>query len=814
MTYKIRLKVLFSAMLFALLFLCIFFAFSPFAEAYAEGNEENPPSAAEEILPENSWVEEPSIVRWTYSSFQKTTNIIYGKPEMGEVKFSILNSNKQQISPALTDFSVNDKGEVSNELLEEELKNLPVAAGGYFLRATVEESEEYGGLLYDFKFEVIQAVNRWLVEPQVLGWRYGEYDENLNFLTAIPAYGKNSVKFFLYVLEDNNFVPKLFKDDEGNSVALFGYNKDGKLPGYILQQLGEMESGIYSLVAFVNSTANYTGLIPQLVSGNGGFIFEVKPTENRWLTSPSLVPWSWSLFDSTVNVLHAVPAYPLNAEKKIVKFGIYSTPECDSSGYIEGLNEFYSVSGTADGEAVPSSIADRLRALDSGTYYLLAEVDGNENYSPLKTVSPFTISPYKNYWELTPTIVEWQWSRYDPAINTISALPAFTPDGATVKYKILLLKDYTPAFEQPKDGFIIDGGIEQKLSELPAGDYYLSAQVAGSVNFLMLAGGMEFRVRQFENNWLKTPYFSGFEYCGFDREKNIISAIPAMGEISISVYDSEGKKIIFGDKNEECFKLTEERLVPEYVAAKLNNLRAGEYYLLAYVDEENSNYSTLNCYADFEDIKENSVKFSVSKAPNSWVVLPRVSSWTKGKLDGEKLSITAEARFSNNRLYIYIIDSKGELLISQPGMTSFDIDLLNRLPAGEYTVRFEVAETSNHYRLSEELKLTVFEASMNLTVFIVILVLFIALVLAGVAVGVWLIFKKYSLKKKRTKLAAVMKAKKPAQTKETTKPAEVKEEEKTVPDKKAEKSAEDKKEDKSAESKKASKSSNSKKKGK
>ena len=744
-------------LLFALFFSCALTLFLRFGAAYAEGNElraatvrgapvaEEPPVSEEPV--ENAWIKEPSVIRWTYSDFNKNTNLICAEPEKGEVKFSILSADGEEISPALSGFSVNGGGIVSDEL-EEELKKLPVRPDGYILRAEVAGTEEYGSLSADCGFEVVKAENRWLVKPQVLGWRHGEYNPELNFISAIPAYGGNSVTFFLYERKNGGiFNLKHFTDDGGNLVVPFGFNQYGGFPDYIVRGLRALDAGTYSLLAIVLPTENYTGLnLGASSASNGGAIFEVKPTENYWLTSPSIVPWSWGRFDRAVNLLNAVPAYPLDASDKEVKFGIYASPECEETDAVEGLEEFYSSSGTADGEEVESSAVDKLRVLDAGTYYLKAEVKSCGNFSSLKTVAPFTVLKNRNYWASPPAVKEWRYGEYDPAVNIISAIPAYPARDAEVRFKIYLSDGATPAFEQPAEGFETDRATD-KLASIPAGEYRLEAVSAGGGNFNGLVGISAFRVHSFENFWVKTPSVTDFEYGSFERAVNKITATPAVGEVRLSIYCENGEIVSFGEDGATVFGFDENGLIPEYVAAKLKFLSEGGYYLHAYVMSNDGNYTSLNDYSDLEDIKRNSVIFNISKARNVWITAPKAVGWAEGKYNGENC-FSAEAKLASDKLKIYVLDGEGRILTSCAGGHSFDENVLKNLPAGDYVVRFEIDETENYYKLSEDVDLKVFEEGIEEGyVIAATAVALVFAVLCSVGLAVTVLRRKKQLKK-------------------------------------------------------------------
>lgn len=719
-------KILISAVMLVLLALCAAFSAT---FAYADG--------------ENYWTESPDIVRWTYGGFNKVTNVIKGKPAHGTPTFSILHHDMSYINgaEALKDFTVNENGEVSDEV-EAELRKLPVAGKGYVLRANAA-SEGYPTLSTDVPFDVIQASNNWLVPPAVLGWRHGEYDPEINFINAVPAFGKDTMIFILYAKDfEGNFKIHYFN----GSQPFFSFKEDGTLPENIKMELKKLDAGTYSLVATVPATANYTGLNTDPASGSTGAIFNISKSVNTWLKSPSVVQWEWSRFNGTINLFTAVPALPVEPAKKRVKFGIYTEADCNEISAVEGLSEFTTKSGLASGDdGVDTRTEDLLRALDAGTYYLLAETVDNPseitNFAGLRTVVPFTVHKYRNSWKTMPNVVQWNYGEYNPEVNTITAVPHFPVGGAEVRYNIFKEDGYTFAFEQSADGFVIDGEIEEKLSSLGAGNYYLSASTVGNRNYMGMKTVVPFKVQRVQNTWLRTPAVTEWQYGGYDRAFNKITALPAYGDAVIALYDMDGNAVVEG------FTLTESeggQYVPDAVAEKLKGLGAGSYYLYASVAGDDPNFTGLNAAVGFEEIKLQSIKFTVFRAKNGWVTVPRILSWSEGNFDPEENKIIAEAEEGNDALYIYVLDGADKILTSNSGGSSLDYGLISKLSVGSYKVRFEIAETDDYDGLKAEITFAVYEDSVGLGGIIAATVVFAAVdvIAAGVCIALLILRRR------------------------------------------------------------------------
>lgn len=731
--------------------------------------EETVPDDTQEEQPapekaENYWEVTPNLVSWKWGEFNSEINRISGKAAYGNdtLQFMIWHltdgsgndvdkeitydgydglaisgsANTQKVKSL---FKLDEKGEMPEQVIEK-LKTLDY--GTYSLIARVAESETATGLggesdpAKGFTFNVLKGENVWTATPHIVSWNWGEFKAGTNTITAVPAYiqAGESVEFSI-------FKGVTYADPKLNSFyTVDGNMSNGAVESDVEKVLQSLDAGNYILRAYVKGTENYDYLETRVQ-------FTVRQIQNHWTTTPSVLQWTWSQYNPEVNVIAAVPAYhPANTAQ--VVYGIYKDRECKIPVEDNGLLENF--------VTVTENRAKVISNLNAGTYYLQAETRyGSNNYTDLRTVIPFTVQTIQNYWTTTPNIVQWNYSEYDSAVNTITAAPKFA-NGA-VSYGIYTDAAHITAVEGLENFTVVNSDIAAKLGGLNAGTYYLYASVAQAdnnaqtPNFAKLETqtAVEFRVSPLQNYWTTTPSVLAWRYGDYSKTVNIISAVPAEGgSARITVYDEEG--IIIGFVNAEnttvtSFELASEggtQLVPEYVERRLKGLDAGTYYMLASVDES-ANYTGLNNYTAPDDIKEHAIKFYISAITNVWTDIPKMSSWREGHFSNEN-KLSAEAAFGNDTVVIVVYDSDGKVVTSNQNNTQLDYDKIAALGVGLYKVSLSIERTGNYSELSGEIEFSVMEDSIALSGIIAATIAFAALdvIAAGTCIALIIIRRR------------------------------------------------------------------------
>lgn len=187
---------------------------------------------------QNSWEKVPSIMNWTYRSFDKQVNKLTAAPRLldnaRDMWFKIATdaAGKNAVE-GLEHFTLRDG--VVDDQVAEKLASLPV--GDYYLLARVEANYNYTALTPDgIAFRVFTAVNYWETAPSVSPWVTGSYNADENGVTGKSHFGAASL---------------VITDEDGNVV--YDSSKEINL-------LAEAGVGTYVLTATVAETDNYSGL--------------------------------------------------------------------------------------------------------------------------------------------------------------------------------------------------------------------------------------------------------------------------------------------------------------------------------------------------------------------------------------------------------------------------------------------------------------------------------------------------------------------------------------------------------------------------
>ena len=352
--------------------------------AQTEGGE-----TQDEKLP-NGWVSTPNILPWTFGGFNPEDNIFIAIPTSfaenaateDNVHFAVCDvdgnvishtfteANGDSVNVALSDVSVhktNDEvyGEcyVANDENEIRVFN-GLGAGTYRLRAWVDEDDTYQGIAAtDIVFKVFKANNDWLHTPNVIRWEYGAYDRDVNLITAEVRYSDS----------DKPITFKITRDAKGEDaiagLEAFKTDASGLVIGENMQTvtaaLYGLHAGTYYLTATADGSDNYYDLDSQTLE------FRVLRAQNVWVETPAVEPWRTEGFDSTLNVPKAralfgnVKLEIIDSFDDVIATAVYDYS--DEEGY----------------KASVAALAEFMRELRPGTYYMRPTVDGTADYSGL-----------------------------------------------------------------------------------------------------------------------------------------------------------------------------------------------------------------------------------------------------------------------------------------------------------------------------------------------------------------------------------------------------------------------------------------------
>lgn len=241
-------------------------------------------------IADNTWIDELTINGWTYG---QTANKPSAKAKFGDVTYTYSNKENGTYTSAV-----------------------PTNAGTYYVKATVEGTSNYKGLV-----------------SEVIGFVVLKANTTLSITSPVDkTYDGNTVSDPIYKLEGNT-----------NTVTIEWFNKGGTKLTNKPSDVGE-----YKVVVKVDEDTNYN-------SASDTKEFTISKADNTWTNKLSIKNW---VYGESANTPTAKS-----------KFG----------------DVVFSYSNKKDGtytSAVPTK---------AGTYYVKAEVIGNENYTGLESVVSFEI---------------------------------------------------------------------------------------------------------------------------------------------------------------------------------------------------------------------------------------------------------------------------------------------------------------------------------------------------------------------------------------------------------------------------------------
>ena len=501
----------------------------------------------------------------------------------------------------------------------EDLKSAPSKVGTYRVVIELAGNDNYKHASATLDFTISKADNAWAKELSIKGWKY---NETANVPSATAKYG--------------------------DVVYTYSDSKDGTYTSEVPKN-----AGTYYVKATVAGTENYTGLESAPVSfeikkadssikfkdgvafdkvydtnaivvteehlektgstGKVSFIFEKKvndewknvetPTEagtyrvtadlagDDNYTSATSKPLEFiiSKADSAVNITTQSlnKAYDGNA---------VSVPEYTTSGSDGKVTtKWQENTGSADApkwedlKSAPSKV---------GTYRVVIELAGNDNYKHASATLDFTISKADNAWAKELSIKGWKY-------NETANVPSATAKYGDVVYTYSDSKDGTYTSEVPKN----------------AGTYYVKATVAGTENYTGLESVVPFKIA-------KADTTLAFEKDNIDKiyDRNVISEpkvnkTGSSNDITFAWFVANGNDWTLLDN------------APSDVGA----------YKVVVSAKEDTNYNGASIEKEF----------SISMADNEWTKKLSIKGWTYG----EKPSVPSATAKYGDVVYTYS-DSK------------------------------------------------------------------------------------------------------------------------------------------------------------
>lgn len=360
-----------------------------------------------------------------------------------------------------------------------------------------------------------------------------------------------------------------------------------------------------------------------------------------------------------------------------------------------------------------------------------------------------------NRFLVAPNLNGWGYDTFDPAANALNVSllhgeisrirftvlgadkEELTIGSATPLTKFTLLNEAGTLSPNGRGGYEIPAEIARYLKELPAGTYYLKAELDGNADWLALDNGnepWEFRISAAKNFWREPPHLDSWAWGNYRAEVNTLGAIPAYGrEVRYWIGALQGEEYVLLAGGDDGF-FTEDGVPPQYVQTILAELNAGTYCLFAAV-EGTENY---------EGIGEGGISgaarypFTVNKLTTQWEVTPNIPWWYASQYSAQENAVTGKATFGEIRYSFFNV--QGEEIAFEE---------LGTLEAGVYTLRATVAGDENHTSLTTTVEFKVLplpdRQGGNIFTnpwFIVAIVLGAALCAGGIFALVWVLVKR------------------------------------------------------------------------
>ncbi len=303
------------------------------------------PDAFNITIADNEWVLNPSVIYpWNYGKFVNGENGFTAEPKFLDdgcfVSYKVTRDiGGGDVVKDLENFVVDEDGTVSAPV-EKELNALPV--GTYYLTAELDASANYNAIEpHTIRFDIGVADNSWDVTPNIVQWKYGDYNKEFNIIDGRAHFSDDDHQVIFTVAYDT----KCERPIEGLKDFTV---TDGIVSDETAQKLGSLDVGVYFLVATVAESDNYSVLEPTAAR------FNVTQADNVWISTPVISSWTEGKYSTQNNKVMAQ-----------AKFGEVVVKIRNSDGTV--------VYDSATG-------LNKLANAEAGEYILTASVKGGENY--------------------------------------------------------------------------------------------------------------------------------------------------------------------------------------------------------------------------------------------------------------------------------------------------------------------------------------------------------------------------------------------------------------------------------------------------
>lgn len=389
-----------------------------------------------------------------------------------------------------------------------------------------------------------------------------------------------------------------------------------------------------------------------------------------------------------------------------------------STDWVKDTKQFTFELVPEDKTKEPYALADFYKA-DSGFYTLKATCPEGENYKEAKAEIIVFVKPAEISWLIAPQIDSWKYGNSTFKVPT----PVLNTTASELQAEIIDAARYYR--EGNPVGYTSLASFLDENELLPVGKYTLVYSYTAQGNYANFRDVVSFQVLKADNYWDIAPVVSGWTYG--DKSIDYLTYKP-----DCKPHYTDGTEVAVQ------FRIVDENGVEKSPwRNRLADLGLDEYGKLSVGFYEVR--AELNGSANYEAM-EFTMRFTVTKSPNSWDEIPNVISWNEGRLNSVDDVLTVVP--ANGTVLITITDSNGNIIVEDELPEDINVNKLKSLSAGAYTLKAYVAGSDRFDELVAYVDFAVFEDSVSQTALIALTITFAVIAIALAVVGLVLLIRR------------------------------------------------------------------------
>ena len=525
--------------------------------------------------------------------------------------------------------------------------------GNYFIRSTVAQSCNYTSVTQNTAVAIGRQPNAYIgFDKNSVNVQWRMTDNKVN----------NDVSEFTEITADHGSVVYTLRGDD------YTYSE-------LAEYLKTVNVGTYNVTISVDGTDDYEGCAETVIAVN------VVPADNAWtggwtvgsslkLNGAAVSSWKWS---STVVWTGVKPLYGNTVYVMIAR--------ADNA---EDALRYFTIDAASNFEAQSALVGEAVSALGYGKYVLTVTAPASGNWNALDdaalTKLEFEVTQTDNEWSVAPAFTDTNGDAF--ANNT------WAYNTAVVIRADALHGDFTVEY------FAYDNNEKGKAyAQLPtdAGKYLAVFAVKGTDEYKGLETEIPFAIDKIlYEAYSVVPGIVPWTWNEYSRLNNLFTgSAMSGGKVSYAILQNGVVAEVDGVKLENI-ELDNGGYVSQTIAEKISKLLSGNYELRV-------SFAETNNYRAFYS----TVSFVISAARNEWTITPRVSPWSVNNWVESESTPIARSAFGDPT--VTIIGKADDVVYykavykSVKGEYETEISILNRAPAGWYTMRATVEAEQGKY---------------------------------------------------------------------------------------------------------------------